>query len=62
MSIAKGCLLACILAEIPDTVLKMLNLYPKYSLFYSWIIREGSESEFPLKKTNYPTFKGLGKG
>lgn len=52
----------CMLAEIPDTVLKMLNLYPKYSLFYSWIIWEGSESEFPLKKTNYPTFKGLGKG
>ena len=24
---AKGCLLACILAEIPDTVLKMLNQF-----------------------------------
>ena len=56
MSTAKECLLACILAKIPDTVLKMPNLYPKYScklLFYSWIIWERSETEFPFKKKKF---------
>ena len=61
---AKGCLLASILAEIPDTI-EIPNLYLKYScklLFYLWIIWEGSEPVSFKKKNNSPTCQGLGKG